>query len=185
MNNFVFKEAPSFIISEKYIFDFLGVKKNVTVKRGLLDAKTEFKIKFDDKKGSLKIKSNHLLNTVFEGYLGTKRFKIKQTGEEINVNYENVIYDFIFQKGLVTGIFVEDQNIGIIKQKSNVKFGLEEYFGIIEKTIPEEVLIMFLVLFNKIYSKDGYLHYKHKGFTSIKPRLQCNPSLAEKLGKID
>ncbi len=185
MSDFKFIEKPSFIISQKYQFYYSDYQKNIVVKSGLLNTKTEFEIKFEDKKGFIKIKNNKFSYTIYKGFLDNKDIEIKQTNKEIHLNYEDTNYEFVFQKDLITGLFVKEINVGIIKQVASVQFGLENYYGFISSSIPQEVLVLFLVLFNRIFSKDGYLFYTYKGFVSIEPRLMCTESIIEKLNHIE
>ncbi|WP_378181983.1 hypothetical protein [Aquimarina sp. SS2-1] len=180
MNKFVFSKTPYFLILQKFSINFLGMEKEIVVRSNLLHHKTEFNIRFDNKKGKLRITGNSFSETAFKGSFDNAILEIKQSSKEINIKYKNIIYDFIFQENLLTGLFVSKKNVGIVKQDKITKFGSEKYYGFIQETIPIEVLLFFLVLFYKIYSKDDFVYYKNKGFTSLNPRIECNPELVLK-----
>ncbi len=181
----MFEERIPFFLSEKYVLHFKGKKKKILAKRGLLDARTEFTLRYNNQKGYLKIKKKEVFYTTFKGFLSGIKIELKHLSGEITIQKEGVTYEFIFQEGLITGIFIENRNVGVIMQKSKVNFGFEKYYGFVEDIVPKSVLVIFLILFNRIYSKEGYITYSYKGFVSIKPRLKCDSELIKRLNEID
>lgn len=176
MNRFQFKEIWSFF-SAKYLFRYNGKESIIKVTRNMFNGDTEFKLKSQFFDGKLRIKDVKLSGSTYKGVFGDDLVEIKHSTTEIQVTLKGESFDFVFQKGLITGIFVNNENVGAIDQKRNTSFGLEEYHGVIDQSIPQKALIILLVFLNKAYAKEGYLFYRYKGFVWIKPRLNCNENI--------
>jgi len=174
MNDFIFKKAFYFSLHKKIKWTYKSLTHIITIKNHFLNYKTEFSFIINNKKSNISLIKNGLSKTFFNGHIGSNKIIIEQYPMELSIGYCKKKYVFIFQKGLITGVFIKNKNVGIIKQKANVNFGLDQFYGFSDINIPEEILFIFLVLFQKTYAKEGYLFYKHKGFTSIEPRMLCD-----------
>ncbi len=177
MNKFTFSEKAYFIY-EKYQFIQNKEISSVIVKKKTFSLREELHISINKKKNIIKNTKNGIVAAKYVGVLGNEKVDITVQSKEIGIHHKGIDFDFIYQEGLITGIFIGEENIGIIKQKSFTKFGLENYYGFVSDRIPQDVLILFLVLFNKKHSKDeSHLAYHYTGYKGLNSRLKCNPDL--------
>ncbi|WP_025743164.1 hypothetical protein [Aquimarina pacifica] len=176
MNKFTFSEKAYFI-HEKYQFILNEEISSVIVKKKTFSLREEINIFINGKKNTIKNTKNGLSEAKYQGAFGNEEVDITIKSKEININYKGIVFDFIYQEDLITGVFIDEKNIGIIRQRSFTKFGLENYFGLVDNSVATRVLLVFLVLFNIRYAEDNSLMHKYLGFKGLDSRLKCSPEL--------
>ncbi len=177
------RKIPSFF-SEKITWRYDTIERMVNAKRNFWGYDTELNFSIDIVKGTTRvIEDNNIYKTTFNGQLDQKEVLIESTNLDIIIHYEGNTYDFIFQKGLITGIFINNQNVGIVKQKAWTTFGMVKFYGIVSTDVPEYILCLFILLFHRKYNDmEGYIWYRYSGFTSISPEPRpCDDALLAKV----
>ena len=177
MINFSFSKKLGFFFTQKYLFQFDHFEYLVKVSSNILLAESEFDFWFNKKKIKLRIKAKGVTKTEYKILKDGKTFCLTYYNHRIIINFEDVNYDFEFNNNLIVGIFNSDNNVGIIKQKKYSKLGLEEYKGYFRNDIPKEVILLFLIFFDRSFSKENYLFYVNKGFTNIDSKKEYSSEL--------
>ncbi len=184
MIKFSFQRRFSSFFSDRITWRYGATERFINARKRNFGYVTELNFSIDTIKGITRVvEDNNIYKTTLNGRLDQKEVLIKTTNLDIIIHYEGNTYDFIFQKGLITGIFINNQNVGIVKQKAWTTFGMVKFYGIVSTDVPEYILCLFILLFHRKYNDmEGYIWYRYSGFTSISPEPRpCDDALVAKV----